>query len=189
MQIKGERKLKALDFGVGGGRHLKMLKDIGYDCYGLDISPDARDTLVYNFGADMIPSHKLIIDDILQNPNLFPDGFFDVILSVGVVWSGNYEKMMAMMRAIVPKLKSNGNFVANFRTKFDSIYQNAVKVEDDGCSVKFEDSEGKYHWTFLDTHELRKILSETDLTLMALERYERHKNNLLSYWHVWAQKS
>lgn len=53
--------VKALDFGFGGGRHLKILSDLGYDVCGIDVSKDAIDTTRYNFGQDFIQNDRFSV--------------------------------------------------------------------------------------------------------------------------------
>ena len=114
-------KVKALDFGFGAGRHLKLLQDLGCDSYGIDVTEDAIDTAYYHFGENFIAREKLVIDNILEHA-VYPDKTFDVVLSVGVVWALGYDKMIEFLDKIIPLIKNGGYFIANFRTKFDDLY-------------------------------------------------------------------
>lgn len=95
-------KAKALDFGFGGGRHLRVLAELGFDTYGIDITQDALDTTLYNYGEKCpVPKENLIIDNIMEHP-VFPENNFDVIVSVGVLWSLGYENLIGFMNKLVP---------------------------------------------------------------------------------------
>lgn len=100
---------------------MKVLSDLGYNTYGIDVTEDAIDTAYYNFGENFIPREKLSIDNIMEH-SIYPEGYFDVILSVGVLWALGYEQMLAFLDRLIPLMKENGYLIANFRTKFDDLY-------------------------------------------------------------------
>lgn len=179
---------RALDFGFGGGRHLKVLSDLGYDVYGIDISEDAIDTTRYNFGEDLVNRVKLTIDNILDH-QVYPEGYFDVILTAGVIWSAGYDLLIAFMDRLVPLIKDNGYLIANFKTKFDDLYSSGQQVSDGGKSVYVPEYSNK--WAFLDIDDLKELMERYNLEIEKLERYERYCNNevRLSYWDVAARKN
>ena len=181
-------QVRALDFGFGGGRHLKVLADLGYDVYGIDISEDAIDTTYYNFGKDFIASEKLMRDNILEH-KVYPEKYFDVILSVGVLWSLGYEKLIAFMASLIPLMKDDGYLIANFRTKYDDLYSSGEEVSDGGKTVFVPEFQNK--WAFLDIDDLKELLCRYGLKIEKLERYERFYNNeqRISYWDILARKS
>ena len=191
--------VKALDFGFGGGRHLKVLSDLGYNTYGIDVTEDAIDTAYYNFGENFIPREKLSIDNIMEHP-IYPEGYFDVILSVGVLWALGYEQMLAFLDRLIPLMKENGYLIANFRTKFDDLY-----VSDSNKAHGKEDRKHRmggggvndayvpqfnHIWAFLDINDLKRLMKQYGMTIEMLERYDRYYDNVecISYWCVAARK-
>ncbi len=178
---------KALDFGYGGGRHLKVLSDLGFDVYGIDPSEDAIDTAYYNFGEDFIPREKLTRDNILER-QIYPDQYFDVILSTGVLWASGYNRLLAFMDKLVPLIKTDGYLIANFKTKFDDLYSSGEEVTDEGKTVYVPRFKNK--WAFLDIDDLNGLMDQYGLVIEELERYERYYNDKqrISYWNITARK-
>lgn len=178
---------KALDFGFGGGRHLKVLSDLGFECYGLDVNEDAIDTTYYNFGKDFIARDRLTIDNILEH-EVYPDNYFDVILSVGVLWIRGYNQMIAFMDKLIPLIKADGYLIANFRTKFDDYYSSGEEISEGGKTVYVPRFENK--WAFLDIDDLKEMANLYHLEIEKLERYERYyTKQRISYWEVILKKS
>ena len=167
-------EVKALDFGFGGGRHLKLLKDLGYDVYGIDVTEDALDTTYYNLGENFIPRERLTIGNILEQP-IYPEESFDVVLSVGVIWSLGYKKMIEFLDKIVPILKKDGYLIANFRTKFDDIYL-AANPGGKGEKKEAYVPELNKFYAFLDIDELRDLMEHYGLSIERLERYDWYSN-------------
>ena len=167
-------EVKALDLGFGGGRHLKLLKDLGYDVYGIDVTEDALDTTYYNLGENFIPRERLTIGNILEQP-IYPEESFDVVLSVGVIWSLGYEKLSEFMDKIGKILKKDGYLIANFRTKFDDIYLAANPGGKGEKKEAYFPEQNKY-LAFLDMDELKELVECYGFSIERLERYDWYCN-------------
>lgn len=63
---------KLLDVGCATGELLEVARDIGYDVFGVEISPPGIERCRERFGAERISSKQLERSD-------FPAGFFDIV--------------------------------------------------------------------------------------------------------------
>lgn len=181
-------RARALDFGFGGGRHLRVLAELGFDTYGIDVTQDALDTTLFNYGEGNcpVPKEKLIIDNIMEH-SVFPELYFDVIVSVEVLWSLGYDSLIGFMDKLIPLIKNGGYLITNFRTKFDYWYmkeENRVNHTDakvDGFG---------YPWTFLSLQEVEELMKQYNMQITDIERYDRYFKNIEqdSYWQLVAQK-
>jgi len=82
------------------------LAELRFDTYGIDVTQDALNTTLYNYGEGncTVPKEKLIIDSILEHP-AFPEAYFDVIVSIGVLWFLGYESLIDFMDKLIPLKK------------------------------------------------------------------------------------
>lgn len=84
------RKPRVLDLGCGIGRHVAFAHDMGAEAYGIDLSRVALDAAVELMrGRVDNPDERLVLGDIRHMP--WPDGFFDFVVSHGVLDSMHYE--------------------------------------------------------------------------------------------------
>jgi SAM-dependent methyltransferase len=77
--------LRALDIGVGGGRHTKLLCELGFDAYGIDIS---LTELKFALGDIAKSSRKAQLSRASMIRLPFRDESCDVVISVGVFYYG-----------------------------------------------------------------------------------------------------
>lgn len=77
LDIVSEEKIKILEIGCADGTFAKVLKNDGYDVYGIDISKGAIDKAL-KLGV------KAIQADIEQGID-FPDNFFDIVIAAEII--------------------------------------------------------------------------------------------------------
>lgn len=97
LQLSNRNSLKALDLGCGGGRHTELLCELGFQTYACDINHTmltaTRKRVSRYFNKGNL-SKKVVYSDMSNLP--FPDAFFDVIVTTGVlhqaISSAEYNK-------------------------------------------------------------------------------------------------
>lgn len=91
-----------LDIGCGGGQTLKVLDDLGWDTYGIDIDPHA---------VRMARSKGLhhILHGSYTKLNMYPDNFFDTIRLYHVI--EHLDRPDICVRLAYAKLKKGGELL------------------------------------------------------------------------------
>jgi 2-polyprenyl-3-methyl-5-hydroxy-6-metoxy-1,4-benzoquinol methylase len=76
---KTAQELRVLDYGCGRGETVAYLRRCGYDCYGVDIDPTYIGNAQAYFGSEL--SRFAAVSLVIDGRSLFPDGFFDVVVT------------------------------------------------------------------------------------------------------------
>ncbi len=95
-----ERGGRALDFGCGLGRLTILMKEFGLDAYGVDISRNAianAKVLAKHLGYPDMEDRFVTIDG---KKLAFPDDYFQITISEGVLDSMHYELAKINMKEI-----------------------------------------------------------------------------------------
>ncbi len=123
----GERgRFRALDVGIGGGRHTKLLSDLGFQATGVDFS---RQGLVHarRWLEEGGQPARLCRASMLTLP--FADGVFDTVVSFAVYYYTDRAGMRRAIDELRRVLRPDGwGFVA-LRTDRDYRYGKGVKLE------------------------------------------------------------
>jgi ubiquinone/menaquinone biosynthesis C-methylase UbiE len=119
---------RALDVGCGPGMMFRYLLDRGFECFGVDLSPNMIEECQRQFGQERRAHFGVGTIERL----VFPDSFFDVILCMGVL---EYVDVQPAVREMVRVLKPNGTLVVSmlngrspYRFWERVVYAPAVKV-------------------------------------------------------------
>lgn len=103
---KNISKIKVLDLGCGGGRTTIPLYKMGYDIYGLDISPNLINAL-----KKTIPTERAILGDATVLP--FANDTFDIVIfshnSIDCIYP--YESRTKAIKEISRVLTNGGYFI------------------------------------------------------------------------------
>jgi ubiquinone/menaquinone biosynthesis C-methylase UbiE len=134
---KRDKLSKILDIGVGGGRHTKLLCEMGFDAYGLDISM-----------IGLRYTHKLIAEKrwkaglVRASMNILPfkDGSFDAAVSFGVFYYGSSTEMQAAIHEIHRVLKANGKAFVVLRTTSDYRYGKGDPIGPDTFFIRIRET-------------------------------------------------
>jgi len=113
---KRRKNLKILDVGCGGGRHVKLFAEQGFDVSGVDFSMEAI-TRVKKMLKRFDLSAKLQQGDMTNLP--YEDNLFDGVVSFGVFYytdSAGMKKAIGELRRV---LKKNGRALIQTRTTDD----------------------------------------------------------------------
>lgn len=182
--VKGKR---ALDFGCGGGRSTRFLKELGLDVIGVDISKDMINEARHK---DPKGKYRHIKSDKLP----FENSAFDLILSSIVFMEiPSKEEMAKILKEMKRVLKPEGIILVIVHG--DDIYERAwtsfiwdspknknlkggqkVKVAIRETNIEFFD----YHWTNQDYLD---VFANAKLNLIGCtglsERWMNHSNGFL----------
>jgi SAM-dependent methyltransferase len=121
-------RLSALDIGVGGGRHTRLLCELGFDTFGIDISAEGvRQTEVLLAGLGFKPTLKQA--PMTELP--FESNSFDAAVSYGVFYYGTAEDMRGAIDELHRVLKVGGQAFVVLRTTDDQRYGKGQALEPD----------------------------------------------------------
>lgn len=100
---------KILDLGCGSGRHLVYFAKLGYDVYGIDVSPEAI-KLSEKWLSDEGLHAELHCKDMQRLP--WPDNFFDAVFSVQVIEHNHLEHIRKIIKEVHRVIHLAGYFFA-----------------------------------------------------------------------------
>ena len=128
---------RALDIGVGAGRHCVLLSTFGYAVDGVDISAEglrhARDLISQNGGTASLQQGTM-------SSLPFEDGVFDLVLSVGVFYYGTAEEGRLAIAELFRVLKPGGEAFVVSRTTRDHRYGRGAPLGDDTFRLEIEET-------------------------------------------------
>jgi ubiquinone/menaquinone biosynthesis C-methylase UbiE len=115
---------RVLDLGCGTGPVLVELMRRGFECTGMDYSPDMLDFARQRIREAGFDDSRIQQGDCRKTP--FADASFDAVVCLGVIsYVENYEVVLAEMRRI---LKPGGLLVVSFRNKFNPVISDPVAL-------------------------------------------------------------
>jgi SAM-dependent methyltransferase len=181
----------ALDIGCGSGRHLRLLRDYGFSCIGIDYSNDAiaaaQATLSSEDGAPV----ELHACDLAAAP------LADTSIDLAVFWGAAFLKpvpgMLADLRRVADWLRPGGRMICNFRTKKNSFYGLGESLDSDRTFL-LDDRAGSragMQYTFLDEVEATALLNRAGFSISeceAMELRQPRREEFHSWLIFWAYK-
>jgi ubiquinone/menaquinone biosynthesis C-methylase UbiE len=118
--------LKALDIGVGGGRHVKVLCELGFQTFGIDISDEGlRQTEDWLRSLGWHPALQQA--SMSQLP--FADNTFDVAVSCGVYYYADADGVRRAISELHRVLAPEAMAFVMMRTTSDYRYGKGMLVE------------------------------------------------------------
>ena len=128
---------RALDIGVGGGRHTKLLCDLGFQTSGVDISEEGLrhcqawlDSLHYRAALQ-----RGSMDDLP-----FTGGYFDLAISFGVYCYADAAGMIRAVAELHRVLVRGGRALVVLRTLDDYRYGKGVALEEKTFRLEIDDT-------------------------------------------------
>jgi ubiquinone/menaquinone biosynthesis C-methylase UbiE len=181
------KNLKILDIGFGGGRHVKLFAEQGFDVSGVDFSEEAviqaRKMLKgFNLTAELQQG------DMTNLP--YEDSLFDGIVSFGVFYYTDSAGMKKAISELYRVLKKNGRALVQTRTTDDYRFgkgretgRNTFVLDTD------ETNEGGMTIHFLTREDVYDYYSK--FSKLNLEKNEVNFHNLSmlnSNWDITVEK-
>tara|TARA_B100000787_G_scaffold170019_1_gene163487 strand:+ start:20404 stop:21054 length:651 start_codon:yes stop_codon:yes gene_type:complete len=114
--FKIKKNHKVLDVGCAKGFLLKDFKDIGVDCYGIEISNYA----IQNCHKDI--QDKIFFGNAKKIP--FPDNFFDVVISINCVHNLKLADCIKAIREINRVCKTKNCYLQV--DSYNNVYQKKI---------------------------------------------------------------
>lgn len=163
--IKNIPSRKSLDLGCGGGRHTELLKILGFDTYACDINPKMifytkqRLSKFFNNKTSLL-NKKIIYSSILDLK--FPDNYFDVIITTGVLHQAkSYKDYKKAILELSRVLKKNGIVCLNIFT--NKVLDNSfTKYKKEKYTVITKEG---LVMTLLPKEEFYKLMFESGISL------------------------
>lgn len=185
---KREREnLKILDLGCGGGRHVKLFAEQGFDVSGTDFSKEAvvqAEKMLKRFNL----SAELQQSDMTSLP--YEDNFFDGIVSFGVFYYADSAGMKKAIAELYRVLKKNGKALIQTRTTGDYRFGKGKEIEKNTFILDVEETnERGMTIHFLTKEDVYDYYSR--FSKLTLERDEISFHNLRlvnSNWDIIVEK-
>jgi ubiquinone/menaquinone biosynthesis C-methylase UbiE len=179
--------IKALDLGVGGGRHTMLLCELAFNVFGVDIS-----TVGLKYTQERIAKESFDVGLAQASMNQLPfkEHSFDAVISYGVFNYGNQNEMQVAIKEVHRILTPKGKAFVMLRSTDDYRYGKGEQLEPNTFILNIHDT--NEHGTiqhFLDekaVHEYFAAFSnlefeKTETTFMQLQAVN-------SDWLITAEK-
>jgi len=121
-RVPGAAPAKVLDLGCGAGRHALFLAAEGYDAYASDISRSGLEELEKAAQARGLAVKAELTGDL----SCFQSGYFDAVISYGVLYYLPFDAANACVRSVHRILKPGGSFLCVTRTYEDGRRNGAL---------------------------------------------------------------
>ena len=167
--------LKVLDIGCGSGRDLAVLHKLGYDCYGVDPTPQ-----FVELTQEIHPELKdCIIQGALPDLTVPFDGEFDGVLCSAVLMHIEVEQLPAAAQAIKACLKVGGRLLFSVPSKrLDVVAENRdqngrlfIPNQADCLKSIFEELDFKTISTWNNSDSMGRDVVAWESVLMELETH------------------
>jgi ubiquinone/menaquinone biosynthesis C-methylase UbiE len=136
-RLSAGQRLCALDIGVGGGRHTRLLCELGFDTSGVDISAAGlkhTEELLARLGLHA----SLKQGPMTELP--FETNAFDAAISYGVFYYGTESDMRQAIAELYRVLKAGGQAFVVMRTTDDFRYGKGEALEPDTYVIKIAET-------------------------------------------------
>ena len=157
---------RVLDAGCGNGRHVVFFAEQGFDVCGIDISEEAIEIANAWLGKRGLKAH-LEVGDILKLP--FENGYFDVIISYGVLDHITFSEAKRIMKEIGRVVAKDGYMYITLRSTEDSECGRGEKTGNNTYVLQ-EGYERGIIQHFFDLEEIKELL--TGFRIFDIELYE-----------------
>lgn len=174
---------RILDAGCGIGRHIIFFVEQGFDVYGIDISKEAVE-IANAWLAKKGLKADLRIGDIEKLP--FKDGYFDVVISHGVIDHIPFSKAKKAMDEIRRVCVSNGYIFITLRSTEDSEFGRGEEVAHNTFVLQ-EGYEKGIIQHYFDLEEIKELLE--GFKILDMEVYEERFPDIFTVDKAFLQSS
>ncbi len=178
--LKARRLQRVLDLGCGTGRHLIYLAREGFEVHGTDISQTG---LTY---ASQWLSQEGLVAELKQSDMTvipYPDGFFDAIISIFVIYHGTVEAMSRAIAEIYRVLRCGGLALLTFISTRSYRYGRGEEIEP-GTFIPDEGVDAGVPHHYSDREELEDLLKKFAILKMELVEKIDEQGRRHSHWEV-----
>jgi SAM-dependent methyltransferase len=131
------QQMSALDIGVGGGRHTKLLCELGFQTFGIDISEEGLRHTQEWLASE---GRSAVLKPASMSDLPFPDAQFEVVLAFGVY---NYSIKKDMERAVAELhrvLRPGGRALIVTRSDKDYRFGKGTELEPGTWRIEIADT-------------------------------------------------
>ena len=171
-KLGNRKKLKFLETGCGSAGNLCMLAEEGFNCFGIDISPESIKICEKIFKQKKLHVN-LTVGNMLNLP--YKNNFFDCIVDVFSSMHLNAKEGNIYLNQVKKKLKKNGIFFSYFPSKKSTMFKSKKKEMIDRDTL-FNLNEKKsafriknFPFRFLKKDDYINQLSKNNLNLLYAE--------------------
>lgn len=151
--MQGHQVRRVLDLGCGAGRHLFYLSQQQFDAHGLDISTAGVERCRKALEQHQL-SATIQVADMHSIP--YPEGYFDWVLSVQVIYHTTAATLQQVIQHIRGKLRPGGFFYVTF-PPVDAIGPDSGKEIEPRTYLKEEDGEPLLHH-YVTANEIDELM-------------------------------
>jgi len=128
---------KILDIGVGGGRHTKLVWELGFDAFGIDISTVG---LKYTRSWILNQGGRTELVRASMGALPFKSEEFDAVISFGVFNYGTAKEMCMAIREVHRILRAKGKAFIVLRTTQDYRYGKGDSIEPNTFLLRIQET-------------------------------------------------
>ena len=140
----------AIDLGCGSGRHLVLLKELGFKkSFGLDISFNALDMVKQNLDIQCVQNNNTAIP--------LKDNSVEMVVAWGSLHYATKDTCSAMIKEIHRILKSGGHLLGTLRSDRDTYLKKGKHIENNTWITDLDDIDGSTV-SFYKEEELKQYL-------------------------------
>ena len=184
--IPERKNIKILEIGCGQGANIWFLAKEGFDSYGIDISISAIEKANKYLNEFHHTSANLEQGDA---KNLqYSDNYFDAVIDVVALQHLTFTDHKIAYNEVKRVLKSNGLFWTMHIAKNSFGYGTGRQIDyETFTDIKEGPFAGKGQVTMLDQSDMKKVITESNLEIISLEKQINTYNNLkdsLIHWLI-----
>lgn len=173
-----------LDLGCGAGRHLQYLERMHYRMVGMDNAWNGLQVSKDRLQLERLPWDILQADMTAVFP--FPDGSFDGIVSIHVIFHNPLSLVMRTIAEMYRVLKPGGIVLVTFNSTYGSRCGHGKKIEENTWLLDEGVDNGIPHH-FSDLVDVADLMKGFKVLKVRLD--EKLNNGLVSaHWVVTARK-
>ena len=171
--FQNKKAKKVLDLGCGSGRHLVYFAKLGYDVYGIDVSPEAIKLSRKWLEHEGLKA-ELHCQDMKQLP--WPENFFDAVFSVQVIEHNDLEHIREIIHEVNRVIQIGGYFFAivkKYPPRKEWKNGNFIKLDSHLYAPTEGTEKGIVHYFFAED-ELKDIFAGFDVIEVKVDKKDEH---------------